>query len=117
MRWVLIDVDANGSRKTQVKAAGGLVFSPDLAAEFLQWFLELKGVSVDRNLKFANRMAAGEVADGVSGQKEDSAGIAGDSAQLRERVALVGRKPVFQQVDVVGHALSCFRHLNLSSSA
>ena len=65
------DVDADGSRKTQVKTARGLVFSPHLSAEFLQWFLELKGVSMDRNLKLANGMAAGEVADGVSGQEED----------------------------------------------
>ena len=40
-----------------------------------------------------------------------SAGIAGGCAQLREGMALVGREPVFQQVDIVGHALSCFRHL------
>ncbi len=44
-------------------------------------------------------------------------GIARGGAQLRERVALVRREPVFQQVDVVGHALSCFRHLNRRPSS
>jgi hypothetical protein len=34
-------------------------------------------------------MAAGEVADGVSGEEKDGSGIAGDGAQLRKRVALV----------------------------
>ena len=77
-----------------------------LAAQFLQWFLELKGISMNRYFKFADRMAAGEIADGVSGQKKNGAGIARGSSQLRKGVALVGGKPVFQEVDVVGHALS-----------
>ncbi len=63
--------------------------------------------------KFADRVAAGEISDGVSGEKQDGAGIACHAAQLRERVALVSRKPVLQEVDVVGHGLSyvCHPHL------
>ena len=46
------------------------------AAQFLQWFLELKGVSVKGDLELADRMAAGQVADGVSGEKKNGAGLA-----------------------------------------
>ncbi len=77
------DVDADGAGKTEVKAAGGFVLAPDFAAEFLQWFLELKGVSVDRDFELADGMAAGEVANGVSGKKKNGPGFARGGAQLR----------------------------------
>src|SRR5208283_1097523 len=33
------DIDPDGAGKTQVEAAGGLIFAPQFAAELLQWFL------------------------------------------------------------------------------
>ena len=100
------DIHPHRAGKTQVKVARELIFAPQLGVEFFQWFLELKGISVHRYFKFANGMATGEVANGVPGQKQDGAGVARHLSQLGEGVALIGREPVFQQVDIVGHALS-----------
>ena len=110
------DINPDGAGETQIKAAGGLIFTPDLAAELFQWLLELKGVSMDCDLELADRVATGEIADGVSGEEKDHAGITHHVAQLRERVALVSGKPVFQEVDVVGHGLSCVCHPHLQPS-
>ena len=41
-------VYANGSRKTYVKGAGGIVFAPRLATKFSNYFLEFKRISMHR---------------------------------------------------------------------
>jgi hypothetical protein len=53
------DIDPHGAGETQVETVGGLIFAPELTTEFLQWFLKLKGVSVDRDLELADRVATG----------------------------------------------------------
>jgi hypothetical protein len=111
------DIDPDGAREAEIEAARGLIFAPELASKLLQWFLELKGVSMDRDFELANRVAAGEVANGVSGEEKDDTGLACHVAQLRERVALVSGKPILQEVDVVGHAFSCFWPPQLQPSA
>ena len=50
------------------------------------------------------------------GQKQDRSGLAGCLAQLAQRMPLIGRQPVFQKVNVVGHPGSCFRRLKLLPS-
>ena len=59
-----------------------------------------------RNFKLADGVAAGEVAYRIPGKKENGSRHRVQLPQLRKGIALVGREPVFQQVNVVGHALS-----------
>ena len=64
---------------------------------------------MDRNFKIAHRMAAGQVAHRVAGEEQDRSGFSRCLPQLAQSVSLIGRQPVFQKVDVVGHPGSCFR--------
>jgi hypothetical protein len=61
---------------------------------------------MNRDFKVADGMAAGEIADGIAGEKEEHAGFDGSFTKQAQSVTLVGRKPVFQKVDVVGHSMS-----------
>ena len=103
------EIYANGSRKAQVKAARGFVFAPGFAAQFCNRFLEFQRISMDRNLQIADGVTTGQVADGVAGQEEDRSGFTGCLAQLTQCVLLVGREPLFQEIDVVGHSVPHFR--------
>src|ERR1035438_5803724 len=84
-------IHADGARKTEVKTPRDFVFAPYGPAKFLNYFLELKGISVNCNFKLSDGVAAGEVADRVSGQKKDHSGFASCLAQLTQGVLLVGR--------------------------
>jgi hypothetical protein len=110
-------IRTDSSRKTQVQAPGRFVFSPNDAAEFLDYFLELKGISMHRYFKFPHSMAAGQVTNGIAGQEKDHSGFMSRFAQLAQRVLLVRRQPVFQKIDVVGHCVPCFQRLLLLPSA
>ncbi len=57
------------------------------------------------HFKIANGMAAGQVPDGVAGEKKDDSGLARHLAQLVEGMPLIGRQPVFKKVNVVGHSV------------
>jgi hypothetical protein len=56
------------------------MFAPNLAAEFLDCLLQLKGISMNRYFKVANGMAAGQIANGVACEKQDRARFAGNLA-------------------------------------
>ena len=60
---------------------------------------------MNSNLDVAHRVTAGQVADGVPGQEQDHFGLAGGVAQVAQGASLIGRKPVFQKVDVVRHSV------------
>ena len=62
-------------------------------------------------------MAAGQVADGIAGQEKEHSGFTGCIAHPVQCVLLVGRQPVIQKVDVIGHSASCFRRLQPWPSA
>jgi hypothetical protein len=61
---------------------------------------------MDRYLQLADGMAAGQVADGVSNEEKNGPSTARGGSQLRKGMALIWRKPVLQEVDIVGHALT-----------
>ena len=85
------NVYPDGSRKTHVEGAGCLVFAPGLAAKFSNCFLELKCISMHRNLKIAHCVAAGQIADGVAGQENEHSSFLGGIAHLAQCVLLIGR--------------------------
>jgi hypothetical protein len=58
-----------------------------------------------RNLELAHRVAAGQIAYGVAGKEEDQSSFTGGIAHLVQSVLLVGRQPVFQEIDVIGHSV------------
>src|SRR5208282_6144944 len=82
------DVYADGARKAQVKGSGGFVLTPHAATNFLDYFLEFKRISMNRNFKIANSMAAGQIPNCVAGQEENHANFAGCLAQLAQSVLL-----------------------------
>jgi len=61
-----------------------------------------------RYFKLSDGMTTGEVANRVAGEEENRFCVASRGAQLGERMPLVGRKPALQEVDIIGHTLSCF---------
>ena len=63
---------------------------------------------MNRHFKFADGVAAGEVADRVAGQEEDHFRFAGGLPQQPQSMSLVWGKPVFQKVNVVGHPAPLF---------
>src|ERR1700728_4963661 len=97
--------DANAARKPEEERARGLVIAPELAASFLQRFLQLEGVSLNRKVKIADRKAAGEIANRPPGQKDGHARVAGGISNLAKGVLLGGGKTIFKKVDVIGHVL------------
>jgi hypothetical protein len=68
-----------------------------------QWFLKLEGISMNCNFKIAHGVAASQIADRVAGEKQDHLRLAGSLAQLPQGMLLIGREPVFQKVNVIGH--------------
>ena len=58
-----------------------------------------------RNLEIAYRVSTGQVAHGVAGHEEDHSSFAGGIAYQAQCVLLVGRQPVFKEIDVVGHSV------------
>src|ERR1035438_5874963 len=106
-------IHSNRARKAQVEGARNVVLAPDNAAKYLDCFPQIKRISMNRNFKTADSLAAGQFTDSVACQKENGSSFASCLAQVAQGALLVGRQPVFQKIDVVGHSVSCFRHLSL----
>ena len=105
-------IHSHRPRKAKVKRARFLILAPHLRPKPFQVFLQFEGVAMHRNLKVAYRVAAGQVAHRISGQKENGFSLASRFAQLSQSILLVGRQPVFQKIDVIRHSDSCFQLLN-----
>ena len=60
---------------------------------------------MNRHLKIAYRMPTGQVSDGIAGEKNDNSCLASHLTQLVESVLLIGRQPVFEKVNKVGHSV------------
>jgi hypothetical protein len=96
-------VHADSAGETKIEGAGGLILTPHSATSFLYYFLKFKRISMNRHFNISYSVAAGKVADGIAGEKQNHFGFAGCVAQVAQRALLVCRQPVFQKVDVIGH--------------
>ena len=82
--------------------------APELSAGFLQKFLKLKGISLNRKIKVADGKAAGEVANGAASEEDSHSRIAGGVSDVAKGVLLCGGKAIFKKVDVIGHDADVF---------
>jgi hypothetical protein len=83
-------VDANSTRETEVKAARCFVFAPRFGAKLLDSFFQLQGVGLDGNFDVADGVAAGQIPDGISGEKKERPRLPGHFAQLPQGILLIG---------------------------
>ena len=98
-------VHAHGSGEAKIQRTGGGIFAPDLDRGLLEDFFQIQGISVDSHFNVANCMPGGEIADSVTGEKQNHFGFAGCLSQVPQGAPLIGRKPVFQKVDIVRHSV------------
>src|SRR5260370_10810639 len=83
-------IDTNRPREAEVERLGSLILTPNLDRDFLQGFLEGKGISVNSHLDVADGVTAGEIANGVTGEKQDHFCFAGCLAQMPKGTPLIG---------------------------
>jgi len=58
-------------------------FPPHFSTQFFYCFLQLESIAMHCNFKIVDSVATGQVADGVSGKKEDRFGFAAASRICR----------------------------------
>src|SRR6185437_4553092 len=97
------DLGANAAGKVEVQALEGLVGTDDPAAGFLQVFLQLEGISLNRYINVSNCDTAGKIANGATDEKDCKPMRTGDIADAFERLPLGWGEPRLQEVDVIGH--------------
>ena len=98
-------VHAHCSRKAEIEGVERRVLAPDLDRRALERFPQVQGIPVNCHFDVANRVAAGQVADCIPGEKQNHLGLAGRLAQMPQGALLIGREPVFQKVDIVRHSV------------
>jgi hypothetical protein len=91
------------------------VVAPEDAAGFLQRFLQLEGIALNGEIEVADGEAAGEVADGASGEENGHAGVASCITNEAKGVLLGRRKAIFEKVIVVGHGAEVMLVVRLRS--
>ena len=79
--------------------------APEGGSGFLQRFLQLESISLNRKIKVADREAAGEVANRASGEEESHTRVTGGVSNLAKGILLCRGKAIFKKVDVIGHVL------------
>jgi len=98
------DLDADAAGKPEKQGAGFFMLAPEFAAGFLQCFLELESISLNRKIKVADGKARGEITHSSAGEKDCHASMHRRLTNLFDCVALGRGKPVFKKIDIVGHA-------------